>query len=266
MPAVAADSAPEVLGLLSHDLRWRLLQALARSDRRVNELVERTGERQNLISYHLGLLKRAHLVHERRSSADARDVYYHLDLDRLDSELKVSASSLHPALPHSAGRPTHRPRRSRRPRVLFVCTGNSARSQMAEAILRRQAGRSVEVFSAGPRPAGLHPIALEVLADLNLPTKALRSKGIDEVAGIDFDLVVTLCDIAREDCPPQRGHPEYVHWSVADPTAVAGSLEQRRRVFRATYAELSERINHLIAQLTLADPREARKPSDGGTT
>jgi len=249
---VASESAPEVLGLLGHDLRWRLVQALARSDRRVNELVDRTRERQNLVSYHLGLLKRAGLVRERRSSSDARDIYYRLDLRRLDSELSASAASLRPAIVGSATKAAHRAGRSSRPRVLFICTGNSARSQMAEAILRSRAGDAVEVFSAGPRPAGVHPIALQVLADLNLPTEGLHSKAIEEVSG-DFDLVVTLCDIAREDCPPVRGHPEHVHWSIADPAGLSGSLAQRRRAFRATCSELAERIDQLLAQLRIAD-------------
>lgn len=262
---VAAESAPEILRLLGHDLRWQLVQALASSDRRVNELVAWTGERQNLVSYHLGLLRRAQLVSERRSSADARDIYYRLNLDHVAAELNLSAASLHPALVGHAARPT-RGKVGSPPRVLFVCTGNSARSQMAEAILRKQARGAFEVFSAGPRPAGaIHPIALEVLSELGLPTKGLRSKGIEGIAGIDFDLVVTLCDIAREDCPPLPGHPQYVHWSVADPAAVTGSIQHRRRAFRAAHAELAERINHLIAQLTIADPGQANKSSLGGT-
>ena len=244
---------PDVWRLLAHDLRWRLVTSLARTDQRVNELVEKLGEPQNLISYHLRLLRQSRLVSERRSSADGRDIYYHLNLGQLALKLGGAAAALHPSLgsrvsPQSAkGGAVIRPAR-----VLFICTGNSARSQIAEAVLREQSHGEVEVQSAGPAPAGVHPLALEVLSELGIRTSHLRSKGLEEVAQIHFDLVISLCDIAREECPPLAGKPEYVHWSLPDPAAVSGSLDRRRTAFRSTANELIDRIGHLLHELAVA--------------
>ena len=248
---------------MAHDLRWRLLTVLSRTDQRVNELVERVGEPQNLISYHLGVLKRARLVSERRSSADGRDVYYHLDLERLGSELGSAAAALHPTLEPNTPSARAEPDSNRRvPRVLFLCTGNSARSLIAEAIVHERWPGVLEAFSAGPRPAGVHRLTLEVLADIGIGSEGLRSKGLGEVAHLEFDYVITLCDIAREECPPVPGSPEYMHWSLPDPAAVTGTLEKRRAAFRSTVSELIERSRQLVKLVAASGP--ARKSLVGG--
>jgi protein-tyrosine-phosphatase len=218
----------------------------------VGELVAVVGERQNLVSYHLGLLRRAGFVSERRSSCDSRDVYYSLNLGRLRSGLDQALSSLHPTLriPPLEVRPAmvegHRQRR-----LLFVCTGNSARSQLAEAIARELARGSVEVLSAGPQPTVVHPVALTVLKELGLPAAGLRSKSIEEIRG-RLDFVVTLCDVAREDCPPFAGGPELVHWSLPDPVRPGASSRDLLAVFRRTASELRLRIT-LLLPVVLAD-------------
>ncbi|MCA9969580.1 MAG: metalloregulator ArsR/SmtB family transcription factor, partial [Anaerolineales bacterium] len=147
---------PNILKLLAHDVRWHLLAALAESDRRVQELVDLLQRPQNLISYHLRLLRAGQLVHERRSSADGRDVYYSLDLDHLRTLYLDGGQALHPALACADPAVSRQTRASSssppRYRVLFLCTHNSARSQLAEGILRAQAGSAVEVCSAGSEP------------------------------------------------------------------------------------------------------------------
>jgi ArsR family transcriptional regulator, arsenate/arsenite/antimonite-responsive transcriptional repressor / arsenate reductase (thioredoxin) len=239
-------AAPEIVSLLAHDIRWRLAQHLSRSDHTVGELVEEVDERQNLVSYHLGLLRRAGLVAERRSSRDLRDVYYSLNLGLLRGSLDQAFSSLHPNLgiPPFEAQPTIVEGQRLR-RLLFVCTGNSARSQLAEAIARELVQGSVEVLSAGPQPTVVHPVALIVLKELGLPAEGLRSKGLDEVRG-EFDFVVTLCDVAREDCPPFAGGPELVHWSLPDPVRPGASSRDLLPAFRRTAAELGLRISFLL--------------------
>jgi protein-tyrosine-phosphatase/DNA-binding transcriptional ArsR family regulator len=242
----SAATAPEPVWLLGHDIRWRLARQLSRSDRRVGELVEAVGERQNLVSYHLGLLRRAGLVLRRRSSGDCRDVYYSLNLGGLREGLNQSLAALHPALrvppfdraPAIVGD-------AGQPRLLFVCTGNSARSQLAEALARDLAGGTVSVASAGPRPAGVHPMTVTVLKELGLSAAGLRSKGIDEVEG-KFDFVITLCDLAREDCPPFAGGPELIHWSLPDPARPGSSRPNLLPAFRRTAEDLRLRITYLL--------------------
>src|SRR4051794_33453147 len=140
---------PQILGLLGDPLRWQLVAELGRSDRRVGELVQLVDKPQNLVSYHLAELRRAGIVSARRSSADGRDVYYRADLFRCRDLLGEAGLSLHPGLaPGPAPRGDVEPRRAR-PRLLFLCTGNSARSQIAEALVGLRSAGTVEARSAG---------------------------------------------------------------------------------------------------------------------
>src|SRR5262249_22804026 len=157
-----AQAAPPFVRLAAHPLRWRLLTELAGSDYRVRELTDLIGKPQNLVSYHLRLLRSGGLVTTRRSSFDARDSYYHLDLDRCADALTTTGSDLHPALRlDPPPTPTTFAGRPDTPRVLFACTGNSARSPIAEALLRHRSSGAIAVTSAGSHPKSrIHPYAV----------------------------------------------------------------------------------------------------------
>src|SRR5262245_24702752 len=183
------------------------MTALACSDRRVRELVERTGERQSLVSYHLRLLRDGGLVTSTRSTFDGRDSYYHLDLDRCADALAGTGAALHPAL-HREAAPIRRG-----VTVLFVCTGNSARSPIAGALLRHHSAGRVRVTSAGTRPKpSLHPATVRVLREtFDIDVAGQRPRDVGTLTRRRFDHVITLCDKAREACPEFDRH---THWSI----------------------------------------------------
>ena len=136
--------------------------------------------------------------------------------------------------------------------VLFLCTGNSARSILAEAYLNSAGKGKFTGYSAGSHPAGkVNPLALELLQKNRLPTTGLRSKNWDEFARPDapkLDFIFTVCDnAAGESCPVWPGQPVTAHWGVADPAAVTGSEQERRKAFLRAFTELSARINLLLA-------------------
>jgi protein-tyrosine-phosphatase len=244
---------PGFLQLAGHPLRWRLVGELARSDRTVHELTGLIGEAQNLVSYHLGKLRDAGLVSARRSSADGRDAYYTADLARIGELLSATARAIHPGLGPTL--PSTNVDESDAVRVLFLCTGNSARSQVAEALVRERSGGVVEAYSAGSRPKPLHPNAIRVMADeYGIDLSGHRSKHLREYADQPFGWVITLCDRVREVCPDFPGHPEAVHWSIADPAADAVDDEAGYPAFRRAAAEIATRVDFLLAVLSNRAP------------
>ncbi len=248
LPVVDRDP-PEFLQVVAHPLRWRLVGELARSDRSVRELMGRLGEPQSLVSYHLGKLRDAELVSTRRSSADRRDAYYAVDLTRLGTLLADAGGAVHPGLrlvPPPAGAGPDGTR------VLFLCTGNSARSQMAEALVRVRAHGRVEARSAGSHPKPLHPNAVRVMRERGIDIADRRSKHISELTGRRFDYVISLCDRVREVCPELPGRPETVHWSLPDPSAGPAGADDEASypAFARTAAELETRIGFLLAGLS----------------
>jgi ArsR family transcriptional regulator, arsenate/arsenite/antimonite-responsive transcriptional repressor / arsenate reductase (thioredoxin) len=255
-PAGGGESRPpRFLRLAGDPLRWRLLSELARSDRRVGELCELAGRRQSLVSYHLRQLRDGGLVSMRRSAADGRDAYYVLELSRCRDLLSRAGASLPPGLTSSA-----RPRAVREsgsaPRVLFLCTGNSTRSQMAEALADQLSGGSVRATSAGSHPKPLHPNAVRVMRKRSIDLSGHRSKHLSEFGTDRFDYVISLCDRVREVCPEFPGGPELIHWSTPDPASKPGSDEETLPAFERTAAELCTRIRFLIEAIQKDHQRE----------
>ena len=245
---VSAAAPPEFLRLAGHPVRWRLLSELARSDRRVGELCALAGRRQNLVSYHLRRLREGGLVSMRRSLADGRDAYYSLDLVRCGELLRSTGAALHPGL--GPDEPPRTLRSDPRPvRVLFLCTGNSARSPIAEALAQQLSGGAVHAMSAGSHPKPLHPGAVRVMRERGVDIAGRRSRPLREFAGERFDYVVSLCDRVREVCPEFPGHPDLVHWSIPDPARAGAGDEDTYPAFRRVASELAARIPFLLERI-----------------
>jgi protein-tyrosine-phosphatase len=248
-PTWHEEAPPRFLRLAGHPLRWRLLSELAHSDRRVGELCDVAGGRQSLVSYHLRQLRDGGLVSMRRSAADGRDTYYVLDLARCGEMLASAGAALHPALtPTAPARPAGTVGATLA-RCLFLCTGNSARSQMAEALCERLSGGAVRAVSAGSHPKPLHPNAVRVMRDRGIDISGQRSKHLSEFAGRRFDYVVSLCDRAREVCPEFPGAPQLIHWSIPDPARQPASDDEALAAFERTAAELETRTRFLIGAI-----------------
>jgi protein-tyrosine-phosphatase/DNA-binding transcriptional ArsR family regulator len=264
-PTAAAGQAadpPSFVRLAAHPLRWRLLHELVQSDRAVTELMMLVDEPQSLVSYHLRLLREGGLVTARRSSADGRESYYAIDLLACREALNSAGSALHPSLglaPAAPECPRARSARRRR-RVLFLCTGNSARSQIAEALLERMSDGTIETASAGSHPKRLHPNAVRVLRSYGIDITANRTKHLDEFRSQRIDTLITLCDRVREVCPEFSSRPELVHWSVADPSLEGATDRASYPAFQRTAAELETRIRFRLPLFThtATDRRSAK--------
>lgn len=135
-------------------------------------------------------------------------------------------------------------------RVLFLCTGNSARSQMAEGLARRLSGPGVEAYSAGLEPKGVNPLATRAMIERGIDISDQTSKGIEAVPR-EVDFVITLCDNAADRCPTFPGKARRIHWSLPDPATVAGPEEQRLQVFRDVRAEIESRLRRFLDETGL---------------
>jgi len=249
----------DFLKVVAHELRWQIITSLIHSDYRVQELIALLKQPQNLVSYHLKQLRESQLVIERRSTADAREVYYSLDLVRLEALYHSVGTALHPALNQSVDTLETQPDTfdglaAMNTRVLFLCTENSARSQMAEGILRHLTGDRLTVFSAGTAPSFVHPNAIRALAEMGIDISQQRAKGVDEFHDEPFDYVVTVCDRARENCPVFPGDTQFIHWSFPDPATVVGS-DAQYQAFVETAKQLRTRAHYLLT--LIQHPKEA---------
>ena len=135
-------------------------------------------------------------------------------------------------------------------RVLILCTANSARSQMAEGLLRDMAGpHLLHIRSAGAHPSSVHPLAIEAMAARGIDIRGQRSQHLDEFLGEAWDHVLTVCDAAADHCPVFPGPAQRTHWSITDPAAVSGNEEERRAAFHAARAELERVLREWLAGL-----------------
>jgi len=130
-------------------------------------------------------------------------------------------------------------------RVLILCTGNSARSQMAEGLLRHDAGDRFDVASAGVSPTHVRQEAVEAMREIGIDISGHRSKSVDEFSGQEFDYVITVCDNANEQCPLFPGQTKRIHWSFEDPAAAQGNEESRTAIFRRVRDQIRERLHSL---------------------
>jgi protein-tyrosine-phosphatase len=143
-------------------------------------------------------------------------------------------------------------------RVLFLCTGNSARSQIAEAFTRARSLGRVAAVSAGSHPKPLHPNAIRVMAEHGINLGRHRSKHVDLYAGQRFDYVISLCDKVREVCPDFDGRPEVIHWSISDPAATSDADDANYPAFEAVAADLATRVDFLLAAINDSRSRDPR--------
>jgi len=230
----------DTLKLLADDTRWRVIKELRHSDRQVGELVERLNLPQNLASYHLGLLRQAGLVEMHRSEADARVLYYGLDLVAVQKAYEQIGASLSlPAAQAAVAQAS----------VVFLCTENSARSQIAEGWLRQMSHGHVPVRSAGTQPQALHPLAVQVMAEVGVDIGYQQAKGLEAISDAHPDIVVTVCDRAREACAPCIEAPILFHWSIPDPARTANYASDQMGVFRSVRDQLRVRVAGLLAAL-----------------
>jgi protein-tyrosine-phosphatase/DNA-binding MarR family transcriptional regulator len=243
--ALSTHQPPAIIKLLANEVRWGLLKALAVSDHQVGELVALTHQPINLISYHLRKMRADQLVITRRSEADARDVYYSADLARLRQLYFEAGEALHPIL----GAPLTPSEFDQLPfkRILFICTHNSARSQMAEGLLRHLSHGQLHVVSAGSEPTEVHPDAIRTLEAMGIDIRAHRARSLADFASESFDFVITVCDKAREVCPTFPGGAS-IHWGYADPVLIEDDLK-RAALFEQIALHLRSRIGYFLSTL-----------------
>jgi len=137
-------------------------------------------------------------------------------------------------------------------KVLILCTGNSARSQMGEGLLRNMTGDGWKVESAGTKPVGLNPLAVEAMKEVGIDISQQRSKSVSEFDGKKFDFVITVCDSAAESCPVFPNAPQRIHWSLPDPAAMQGTHEEKLAAFRMVRERLRKHLAEWLAQISSA--------------
>jgi len=260
----SSDDAVEMFASLAQPTRFEAYRLLARYlpyGLPAGDIARLLAVPHNTMSTHLGQLERAGLITSRR---EGRSIIYAANpaklgtlFDVMLSEMRGTTLASHPdAGPTDIVEPTFAQRRpaegvSKSYNVLILCSGNSARSIMAEAVLNHQGAGLFRAYSAGSRPQEQpHPLAISLLASLGYETEGLRSKSWDEFAGPNattMDFIITVCDAAAgEACPYWPGHPLQAHWGIPDPALVAGTKTEQQTAFLETYRRLTARLTALV--------------------
>lgn len=258
----------DYLKIISDENRLKILCMLKDGERCVCEIYEPLSLPQNLISHHLKVLKAANLVHSKKQGKwihykinekklkKLNDLY--LALLKQNPENRRSHGQCHSEDPNvtSGNEESRNELRSfadaqddilntEKIKILFLCTGNSARSQIAEGWTKTLKGKQIEAYSAGVEVQGLNPLAVEVMAESGVDISNQRSKLVDEVMKISFDYVITLCDNAKTTCPVFPGKVKVVHVSFSDPAKVKGLQSLKLQAFRQTRDKIKEFISNL---------------------
>ncbi len=246
----------ERLAILGHAGRMAVYRLLVRRYPDFvasGDLAEILGQRANTMSVYLGALLQVGLIEQKRQG---RRQLYRFNPDGADSLVAYLFNDCCRGRPTSCASPQAFQDPQQRQKVLFLCTGNSARSIMAEVILRDLAGDRFDVFSAGTRPAvALNPITLQMLHEKGHEVTGLSPKNIADLDQKAFDFVFTVCDrAANEDCPSWPGQPVTAHWGVPDPVVSQSQLTtaETQLVFQRVYGELHRRLTYFVALDTQA--------------
>jgi arsenate reductase len=245
-----AKKAIGALGALAHEHRlaiFRLLVERGPEGLAAGQIAERVGLAPSSLTFHLQSLQRAGLIARKRASRQLVYSAHFAAMNALVGYLtdNCCAGGIECAPGCSPARP------ERIHHVLFLCTGNSARSILAESLLNHLGGGRFRAFSAGSFPTGqVHPLALKLLRRMGLPTAGLRSKSWDEFAvpgAPPLDYIVTVCDnAAGEVCPIWPGRPATAHWGIADPAAAQGTPVEKTLAFRTALRELETRVRAFV--------------------
>lgn len=253
--------ATTLLSTLGHPQRllvWRLLMRRYPQPVAAGEIAEATGLKASTLSVYLSALRQAGLIGQERQGTSllyraeigtANDLLDYLFSDCCRNRPSLCLSGVSDPLPSREG---SAPMADRKLNVLFICTGNSARSIFAEALVRHLAGDRFNAYSAGTHPAGTpNPFAVKLLQDKGIATEGLRSKNVDEFQGADapkMDFVFTVCDqAANEECPAWDGQPVSAHWGMPDPAKATGTDAEKALAFQAAYGTLLNRLRAFAA-------------------
>jgi arsenate reductase len=257
------EKAAETMKALADPYRLHILDLLTEGEACHSELKEQVGLPANLLSHHLRVLRQAGLVRTRHDTMDGRWIYYAINKDGLTYWRAWLGQFLDPGrvqarsalcgpegrqAPTSLSKPDEVERKRKR-FVLFLCTGNSCRSQMAEAIVNTRLGDEWAAFSAGTLPAGcVHPKAVESLAEIGINWRGRSAKHADEFRTIPFDLIVTLCDNAKKNHPTwlDQSQPAPIHLGFPDPARATGSEEEVRTTFRTVREAIANQVTTFL--------------------